>query len=65
MRDDAGSTKIEVSSGSINITAATGINITGGSTITLGSNTTIDGKNFLGHTHGGVQSGGSTTGGVS
>jgi hypothetical protein len=64
MRDDAGSTKIEVSSGSINITAATGINIAGGSNIVLGSNTTIDGKNFLTHRHGGVQSGGSSTSGV-
>ncbi len=33
--------------------------------ITAGGNTIIDGKNFLGHVHGGVEPGGGTTGGVS
>ena len=33
--------------------------------IAAGGNTIIDGKNFLGHVHGGVEPGGGTTGGVS
>jgi len=63
----ASSAQLRNASGSayIELTAAGGINIIGGA-ITIGTgNTTIDGKNFLGHTHGEVQSGGSNTGGVS
>ena len=57
MRNTAGDAYIEISGSSINIRAAGGVHIDGG--------TTIDGRSFLGHTHGGVQPGGGTTGGVS
>ena len=57
MRNAAGDACIEISGSSINIRAAGGVHIDGG--------TTIDGRSFLGHTHGGVQPGGGTTGGVS
>lgn len=57
MRNAAGDACIEISGSSINIRAAGGVHIDGG--------TTIDGRSFLGHTHGGVQPGGGITGGVS
>ena len=57
LRNSSGSAYIEISGDSININAPS-ITISGGGT-------SIDGKNFLGHHHGGVQSGGSNTGGVS
>lgn len=49
LRNASGSAYIEIAGDQINI---------------VSSNTTIDGRSFLGHTHGGVQSGGSKTGGV-
>lgn len=57
LRNAAGDACIEISGSTINIRASGGVNISGG--------TTIDGKAFLPHTHGGVLSGGSNTGGVS
>ena len=57
LRNAAGDAVIEISGSTINIRASGGVNISGG--------TTIDGKAFLPHTHSGVQSGGSNTGGVS
>ena len=57
LRNAAGDACIEISGSSINIRASGGVNIGGG--------TTIDEKVFLSHTHGGVESGGSNTGGVS
>lgn len=57
LRNASGSAYIEISGDSININAPS-ISIGGGGT-------SIDGKNFLGHQHGGVLSGGSNTGGVS
>lgn len=57
LRNSAGDACIEISGNTINIRATGGVNISGG--------TTIDSKNFLGHTHGGVETGGGNTGGVS
>ena len=57
IRNASGDACIEISGSTINIRASGGVNISGG--------TTIDSKNFLGHTHSGVESGGSNTGGVS
>ncbi len=57
IRNASGDACIEISGSTINIRAAGGVNINGG--------TTIDNKNFLGHKHSGVESGGSNTGGVS
>lgn len=55
IRNDAGDAVIEVSGNSININAGR---------VNLGPNTTIDGRSFLNHTHGGVEPGGGNTGGV-
>ncbi len=55
LRNADGSAYIEI--------AGSAINIVGGS-VTINGGTTIDGVNFLGHKHNGVQSGGSNTGGV-
>lgn len=57
LRTDTGAAYIEISGSTINIHNSN-VNISGG-------NTTIDGKNFLSHTHGGVQPGGGNTSGVS
>ncbi|MDF2636580.1 MAG: putative bacteriophage protein [Pelosinus sp.] len=56
LRNDAGTAYFEIAGSAINIH---------GSSVTINGNTTIDGKNFLGHTHGGVMPGGSNTSGVS
>jgi hypothetical protein len=56
LRNESGTVKIEISGSTATITAAN---------VVVGSSTTIDGKNFLSHTHGGVEPGGGTTGGVS
>lgn len=56
LRNESGSAYIEIAGDSINIVAGS---------VTIGGSTTIDGKVFLAHKHTGVQSGGSTTGGVS
>lgn len=50
LRNASGSAYIEITDSGINI---------------VSGNTTIDGVNFLGHKHSGVESGGSNTGGVS
>ena len=50
------------SSGNINVVGQT-LDLSG-STVNLGSNTTVDGKNFLSHSHSGVQGGASDTGPV-
>lgn len=55
IRNDAGSAIVEIAGTTININAGN---------ITIGPDTTIDGRSFLGHTHSGVQTGGGTTGGV-
>ncbi|TWH46325.1 Gp138 family membrane-puncturing spike protein [Sporomusa sp. KB1] len=55
IRNDAGSAIIEIADSNININSGN---------INIGPNTTIDGRSFLGHTHGGVEPGGGTTGGV-
>ena len=57
LRNASGDASIEINGSAINIQAAGGVTISGG--------VVIDGRNFLGHTHGGVQPGGGTTGGVS
>lgn len=57
LRNAAGDACIEISGSSVHIRAAGGVTIEGG--------VTIDGRRFLGHTHGGVRPGGGTTGGVS
>lgn len=53
------------SSAALNMSSTAGSSFSG-SDISIGSggNTVIDGRNFLGHVHTGVQSGGSNTGGV-
>lgn len=56
LRNTSGSSAITISDSGIDITS---------SSITLNGTTTIEGIGFRGHKHSGVQSGGSTTGGVS
>ncbi len=56
LRNVSGSSAITISNTGIDISA---------SSITLNGTTTIEGIGFMGHKHSGVQSGGSTTGGVS
>ena len=53
------------SSAALNMSSTAGSTFSG-SDISIGSggNTVIDGRNFLGHTHSGVQPGGGNTGGV-
>lgn len=69
IRDESGSTKVNVTSGSVTVQGTT-VNVSGstisvsGSNVTLGSSTTIDGKSFLNHTHSGVESGNSNSGPV-
>jgi hypothetical protein len=55
IRNDAGSAIIEIAGSTININSGN---------INIGPNTTIDGRQFMSHTHGGVEPGGGTTGGV-
>ena len=55
IKNDEGTAMLEVK--------GTTINILGGN-INIGENTTIDGRLFLAHTHHGVESGNSSTGGV-
>lgn len=57
LRNKSGTACIEIAGDTINIKASK-INIDSG------GNTIIDSKKFIPHTHGGVQSGGSSTGGV-
>lgn len=57
LRNASGDAAIEISGSAINIKAAGGVTISGG--------VVIDGRGFLGHTHGGVEPGGAATGGVS
>ena len=56
LRNVSGSSAITISDSGIDIST---------SSITLNGITTIEGIRFMGHKHSGVQSGGSTTGGVS
>ena len=63
LRSVDGGASITISGGSINIKASS-VNIDAAN-VNIGSSTVIDGHNFVGHTHGGVTSGGSNTGGVS
>lgn len=56
LRNADGSARIEISGGDINIVA---------NSVNISANTTIDGKNFLGHQHSGVETGRGNTGGVS
>lgn len=78
IRNDDSSVVIDLSDDGVTITApaitvnATGevevnaetVTIAGSSSVTISSNTTIDGRVFLDHAHGGVMSGGSSTGPV-
>ncbi len=63
LRSVDGGASITISGGSISIKASS-VNIDAAN-VNIGSSTVIDGHNFVGHTHGGVTSGGSNTGGVS
>jgi hypothetical protein len=63
LRNKAGDAYVEISGSTINIVGGN-VNISAGS-VNIGRSTTIDGKSFLPHTHGGVMSGPSDTGGVS
>lgn len=62
LRNADGSACIEISGSSVNIRGSS-VTISGPTSISGG--TTIDGKNFLGHTHSGVKGGGDKSGGVS
>jgi hypothetical protein len=63
---DSGASVTVSSSASVTVAGGTGIGFSGPSLdIDGGGTTSIDGKHFLSHTHTGVQSGGSNTGGVS
>jgi hypothetical protein len=77
IRNDAGSVVVDVGANGVTVTAAnvtinaTNANVTAsgnatitGGTVTIGSNTHIDGKTFLLHTHSGVQPGSGNTGPV-
>ena len=56
LRSDDGNTKVDISTGNITLTATN---------VTINSNNvTIAGKNFLSHTHSGVQTGSGNTGSV-
>ena len=63
LRNKAGDAYIEIAGSTINIHAAGGVNIDGGG-IDISGGTTIDGREFLPHTHSGVVPGGGSTGGV-
>lgn len=62
LRNEACSAYVELAGDTINIVAGA-VNIDAGS-VNIKANTTIDGKNFLGHKHSGVMTGGGNTGGV-
>ena len=80
LRSDDGNTVVEVGAGEVTIKAATitvqstgnvnvsgtHVNVTGSTTVAISGNntTTIDGKDFLLHTHAGVTTGGGVTGPV-
>jgi hypothetical protein len=63
LRNKAGDAYVEIAGSTINIVGGA-VNISAGS-VNIGGSTTIDGKPFLPHTHGGVLSGPDNTGGVS
>ena len=62
LRNEAGSAYVELAGDVINIVGGT-VNIAA-SAVNIEANTVIDGKNFLGHVHSGVTTGGGNTGGV-
>ena len=62
LRNLAGSAYVELNGNNINI-VGTSVNISA-TTVTIGGSTTIDGRSFMGHTHGGITRGGSSTEGV-
>jgi hypothetical protein len=76
LRNEAKTAIVEINGTTINVTTSgtanvngNTVNVNGGTvnvngTVTIGDSTTIDGKNFLGHTHTGVRSGSDTSGGV-
>lgn len=72
LRSDDGNTLIEVGSGEVTIKAANvtvqaqQVSVTGSEKVTIAGNnqTTIDGVDFLNHTHSGVTAGGGVTGPV-
>ena len=62
LRNLSGSAYVELSGNNVNIV---GGNVTISATkVTIGGNTTIDGRVFMSHKHSGVQTGGGNTGGV-
>lgn len=62
LRNISGSAYVELSGNNVNIV---GGNVTISATkVTIGGNTTIDGRVFMSHKHGGVETGGGNTGGV-
>lgn len=64
IRNEDGSVFIEVSATDVNIFVPGGNVVINGGTVNIGTDTTIDGKNFLTHVHSGVQTGGGTSGPV-
>ena len=65
LRNDAGTVTIDVAASQVTVTAPT-VHVTASSQVNISGNgnTTIEGRNFLTHTHSGVQSGGATSGPV-
>lgn len=62
LRNITGDAYVELSGSNINIV---GTNVTiSANNVTIGGSTTIDGRSFMGHTHGGITRGGSDTEGV-
>lgn len=65
LRNEAGTGKVEVAGAVVNVVGTT-VNVTGSSQVNISgaTNTVIEGRNFLNHTHKNVQTGGGSTGGV-
>ena len=63
VRNSEGDAFLEISGNTINIKTSGAVNIEGGS-VNIKNSTTIDGRKFLSHTHGGILPGGGSTNGV-
>jgi hypothetical protein len=57
-------TTFDVTAATVDVEASTSATLNSPANTIAGGNTSVDGKGFLGHHHGGVQPGGSNTGGV-
>lgn len=57
-------TAFDVNAATVDVEASSSTTLNSPANTIAGGNTSVDGKSFLGHHHGGVQTGGSNTGGV-